>query len=523
MKKKILLSLSAAALISVSAFAQPGMLDAGFGNNGVVISAYTDFNEAYSVAMQSDGKIVVGGYSGNYGLEDFALLRYNVNGSPDNTFGTSGKVVTTISSGVDRGQCVLIQPDGKIILTGFSHYMNDAAITTVRYLSSGTIDTTFGTQGMVITPVGVNGPSYAYTAALQPDGKIIVGGYGNTVPGGDVALIRYNSNGTLDNSFGAGGIVSADMNGNYDLTFGIALQPDGKIVASVYHYDGAHYRFGVMRFNANGSFDNSFGTGGKVTTTIDYDDAATGIALQADGKIILCGYTWRVGLTDTDLALARYNTNGTLDNTFGTGGILTDIDSTVYCFTRAVVMQPDGKILVTGQHGLGGFHSFLLQRFNSNGSLDTSFNSTGRVTTDVGGVNDQDYACALTMQADGKIVAAGATVVSSLSDVDVAVVRYLSGLDVGVVDFALENNSVFVYPNPVSANATIAYTLTQTEKISIDITDMQGRIISSVLNNELQQAGKYTQAFEIPETLASGTYLLVLSTQQGKVSVKMVK
>lgn len=523
MKKKFFTSISAAALISVAAFAQPGILDNGFGNNGIVVSAYPDYNEGYSVAMQADGKIVVGGYSGNYGYEDFSVLRYNVNGSPDNTFGTNGKVVTVISPESDRGQCVLLQPDGKIILAGYSEYMNESAITAVRYLSNGAIDTTFGIQGIAITPVGSNGPSYGWTAALQPDGKIIVGGFGSTVPGGDVALVRYNSNGTLDNGFGTGGIVSADMNGNYDLTFGIVLQPDGKIVASVYHYDGAHYHFGLMRFNANGSLDNSFGTGGKVMTNFGFDDVAKAIALQADGKIILAGYTWRSSFNDTELALARYNTNGTLDNTFGTGGIVIDADSANYCFMNAVTVQPDGKILVAGQNGIPAYHSFYLTRFNSNGTFDTSFNSTGKVTTDVGGVNDQDYACALTLQADGKIVVAGATVVSAMSDVNVAVARYLSGLDVGVVDFAVENNSVFVYPNPVSSHATIAYTLTQAEKISIDITDMQGRIISSVVNNEEQQAGKHTQAFEMPETLAQGTYLLVLSTPQGKVSVKIVK
>jgi uncharacterized delta-60 repeat protein len=506
-------------------FSQAGVLDVGFGNNGIVITHATDFNEGYSVAMQTDGKIVVGGYSGNYGLEDYAVWRYNTNGSIDNTFGTGGRTVTPVCSGTDRGQCVLLQPDGKIILTGYSTGGQYPAMTTVRYLTNGTIDTTFGTQGIVITNLPGNGPSYAWTAALQTDGKIVVGGIGPTPPYGELALVRYNSSGTLDMSFGTNGMLTTDMSGsnNYNTAFGIQLQPDGKIVASAYVYDGTRYKFGVARFNTDGSLDNSFGTNGKVISTIGFDDVANGIALQQDGKIIVCGYTWRPGYTDTDITLVRYNTDGTLDTSFGNAGVVIDPDSLNYGYLRVVTIQPDGKIIGAGQYGIPGANDFLAVRFNTDGSFDTTFNSTGKAIDDINGTNDQDYACAVTLQTDGKIVVAGATVISSLSDVDIAVVRYLASPDVGVVDFSVDNNSVFVYPNPVNGNAMIEYTLTQAEKISIGLTDMQGRIIYSFVNNEMQQAGKQQQAFELPEVLAAGTYLLMLSTEQGSVSIKIMK
>lgn len=526
MKKAILFSFFVALICNFKLFAQAGTLDLTFGNNGITLSNFPDYNEGYSVAMQADGKIVVGGYSGNYTMEDFAVWRYNSNGSPDNTFGTGGRVVTQISSGTDRGQGVLVQPDGKIILTGYSSGGTYPAFTTVRYLSNGTIDTTFGTQGIVITNLPGNGASYAWTAALQTDGKIVVGGIGPTPPYGQLALVRYNSNGTLDTGFGTNGMLTTDMSGtnNYNLTFAILLQPDGKIVASAYVHDGTRYRFGVARFNQNGSLDNSFGTAGKVVSTIGFDDIAKAAALQADGKIVVAGYTWNSNYTDTEMALVRYNSNGTLDNTFGIGGVVVDTSSSTYEYLNGVTVQTNGKIIVAGQIGVNpATEDFIVARFNPNGSFDTTFNSTGKVITD-SGYNSTDHAFAITLQADGKIVATGSTTTGSAVDVDVVVQRYIGdALDVGIIDFSVDDNSMFVYPNPVSSNATVEYTLTKTENISIRITDIQGKTVASVLNNKIQDAGKHTQSFEMPETLATGTYLLVLSTEKGSISVKIMK
>lgn len=504
-------------------FSQPASLDPTFGTNGIVVTNSTPHDEAYNIAMQPDGKIVICGYSGSNGTMDFALSRYNTNGSLDNTFGNNGRVVTQVSQENDVARCVVIQPDGKIIVTGSSDSSNFTVISTVRYLPGGTPDPSFGTLGIVKTAAGSGGLSYGYTAALQPDGKIIVGGNANLQNGAvNIALVRYNSNGTLDPGFGANGIVSADMNNNYDHTFGIALQPDGKIVASVYTFDGVRYRFGVARFNSNGSFDNSFGVGGKIISQVGFDDVAKAITLQADGKIIIAGYTWNPSYTDTDMALARYNTDGSPDTTFGTGGIIIHPNSAGYDYLFSITVQPDGKIIGAGESMIANYADFLLARFNTDGSLDATFNTSGKVIVDMG-YGLPDYASAVTLQADGKIVMAGFTFAPA-SAIDVALARYLGGsLNVGVVDFAVDNNSVFVFPNPVSSNATIEYTLTQDESISIYITDMQGRIVSTVLNNSAQEAGKHTQAFEMPETIAAGNYLLVLSTEKEKISVKITK
>lgn len=502
--------------------AQAGVLDATFGNAGIVITTTPTFNEAYSVAVQPDGKIVAGGYTGNYGSEDFALLRYLPNGTLDPLFGTGGKVSTTISAGTDRGQAVLLQPDGKIILAGYGQSGSATVIVVVRYLSNGSLDSTFGTQGEVLTPVG-NGLDYGYCAALQPDGKIIVAGYSANGFNGDIALVRYNPNGTLDPSFGTGGIVAADIAGDFDLAFSVLLQPDGKIVTAGYSNDGTKYNFGLVRFNSDGSYDTTFGTGGKVMTSIGpSEDVASSAVLQPDGKIILAGYTWNAGFTDTDMALARYTTNGSLDSGFGTNGIFIGPFNTTYDYLTAVDLQPDGKIVAATQFDGAPNINFAMSRFNTNGTFDTSFNSTGMLITDVGG-NENDYPTAIAMQPDGKIISAGAVVINSAQDVDVAIVRYLSGLDVGIVDFPAGATDLLVYPNPVKEDAVLEYTLPEKETLSIELRDMQGKCISVLQPTQQQEAGHHRQVLQLPPSLASGTYLLVLASADGSVEIRLVK
>lgn len=522
MKKIIIPIILAVVSMNGKLLAQAGTLDPTFGNGGIVVTHTPLQNEALCMEIQSDGKIVVGGYSGNAGGQDFSMSRYNANGTLDNSFGTGGIVVTTMSSnGDDVCEAVLIRPDGKIIMVGYAYLaQTNVQVALARYLSNGTLDTTFGVQGKVLTVVG-NGMDYGFSALLQPDGKILVSGYSANGSGGDIALVRYNSDGSLDASFGTNGKVMADMVGNADHAFKVLLQPDGKIVTPVYMNNGTTYVFGVARFNSDGSFDNTFGNGGKVINMIGTtEDVAESAVLQPDGKIVVVGYSWNPGYTDTDLAMARYNSDGSLDTTFGNGGKVLAPIGTTYDYLRSVTLQSDGKIVAVGETNIGSSADFAVVRFNTDGSFDTSFNSTGISIEDVG-AGEGDLAMFVEMQTDGKIVVAGSTIYNQ--DVDIAIVRYLSGLELGVVDFSLDNNSVFVYPNPISATATLEYTLLQTENISLDITDMQGKKICSLVNGEMQESGKHEQHFTLPETLAAGTYLLVLSTEKGKVSVKIVK
>ncbi len=261
----------------------------------------------------------------------------------------------------------------------------------------GTLDNSFGTNGKVITDFQQH--DYAYAIALQPDGKIILAGYSSLPmnPGHNYlfALSRYNTNGTLDNTFGIGGLDTFDFgfSTSYDETgWTMVLQADGKIIVAGNHFN-SNNDFAVVRFNTDGSPDNTFGTGGKVMTDLGKQDGIFGVALQNDGKIVVCGFSGLVPLQN-DFALARYNSDGTLDNTFGTNGKLTtDFGDREEAWSVKVLS--DGKILVGGFTG----SDFALARYNADGTLDNTFNGSGKVTTDFVG---SDCGRALIVQDDGK-------------------------------------------------------------------------------------------------------------------------
>ncbi len=248
----------------------------------------------------------------------------------------------------------------------------------------GDLDSTFGSGGKVVT--GFFGRSNGANAiALQADGKMVVAGSALSALGPpDFALARYNGDGSLDSAFGSGGRVTTDFGGRSDNASAVAIQPDGKILAGGgADLAGTQFDFALVRYNVDGSLDSTFGSGGKVTTDFNGGlDAAAALALQTDGKIILAGFATT---GDPHMAMARYNSNGTLDSNFGSAGkVVTNINGT-RDFANAVAIQSDGKIIAGGSTltPLGSFVMFGLARYNPDGSLDPAFGSGGRVTTQV--------------------------------------------------------------------------------------------------------------------------------------------
>ena len=360
-----------------------GSIDTTFGTGGIVSSG-PSFATGSGVAIQADGKIVTAGAvfgSPNH----FALARYNSDGSFDTSFGTGGKIVTDFGSTVPFG--LLIQPDGKIVLTGGApHAGGGTDFAVARFNIDGSFDTSFGTGGKVTTDFG---GTYAagYGIARTPDGKIVVGGVKEFVGIGfdyDFAVARYNDDGSLDTSFGAGGKVTTDFASTDDIPYTMAVQADGKIVLAGVTDPGIAANFGIVRYNVDGSLDASFGSGGKVSTDFGANfEPGNGVTIQADGKIVVAGFTV-AGPSNADFALARYNSDGSLDTSFGTGGKVTTGFGSNSEVAISVVMQPDGKIVVTGStaSGIPGSGAdYATVRYNSDGSLDTSFG----IVTPLGG------------------------------------------------------------------------------------------------------------------------------------------
>ena len=389
---------------AVVRYNRDGSLDTSFDGDGKVTTAIGSGATIWEIALQRDGKIVAAGEGGS----NFALARYNRDGTLDTTFGTGGKVSAGFGSG-SGGQAVLLQPDGKIVVAGKSRQDGYDNFAVARYNRNGTLDTTFSDDGKVITPLSQRGDT-ARAVSLQPDGKIVAGG----VAGGNFfALARYNRDGTPDGDFGTGtGKVSTDLSTAADHAYGVVVQPDGKIVAAGDSTSGSD--FAVVRYNANGTLDTTFGTGGKVTTSLGLISGARAMALQPDGKIVLAGSA--SDGTNSDFALVRYNHNGTLDRSFSGDGKVTTPVGSGNDAAYAVAVQPDGKFVVAGYSHNGNNNDFALVRYNRNGTLDTSFDGDGKVTTAVS--SGADTANAVAVRPNGKIVAAG------VANNDFAVVRY---------------------------------------------------------------------------------------------------
>jgi uncharacterized delta-60 repeat protein len=421
----------AAALIAVSmlapqrAQAAPGDLDSRFGNGGVAIIDFSQTDDyAYAVAVQPDGKIVLSGQSGIYPDLHSALVRYNRNGRLDSTFGTGGKVVVTFNSGHDYLFAVALQSDGKIVAAGST---SGTAFLLARFNADGSLDQAFGTNGSVETTFG-DQTAAGRAIVVQADGKIIVVGVSGAGPYSelnDFALARYNSNGSLDQSFGSGGKVKTHFPGvdnTGSSATSVALQSDGKLVVGGYHKqsDRTPHEFALARYNSNGTLDSAFGQAGKVMTRIGLGDAYSfGIALQSNGRIVLAGYSYTTA--DHAFTLAGYTSNGTLDSSFGTGGLVTtDFAGTTDDIAYAMTMQSDGKLVVAGRTGEYPAFDFGLARYNSDGQLDQTFGTGGKVATDFSS-SDQAYAVAL--QPNGKIVLAGVSF--NGANFDFTVARYL--------------------------------------------------------------------------------------------------
>ena len=382
----------------------PGALDPFFGSGGRTTTEFGGNATARAVVLQPDGRVVaVGGVTTD--TSRFALARYDTDGTLDAFFGTSGVVSTSFPDGDAEAFAAALQPDGRVVAVG----RTAAGFALARYDRKGSLDPFFGTGGRVTTSFG--GDAAALAVALQDDGRLVaVGGVS-----GRFALARYDADGSLDPFFGSGGRVTTSFTGEATAT-AVAIQADGKIVTAGRASSGTRSNFVLARYDTDGTLDPFFGAGGRVVTSLAVDAEALALVLQPDGKIVAAGRA-SDGVTSR-FALARYDADGSLDSFFGSQGrVITAFTGDAQ--VSALVLQPDGKLIAVGGASSGGTGTFALARYDADGTLDPSFGTVGRVTTSFG---DDGEAHAAALGPDGRLVAAGGV---SLADRgDFALARY---------------------------------------------------------------------------------------------------
>ncbi|MDO9104929.1 MAG: DUF4347 domain-containing protein [Methylovulum sp.] len=369
---------------------------------GVVITDFGGSDVARSVVVQSDGQIIVAGSSDG----KFAIARYNADGSLDKSFDSDGKVTTTIPSNAE-GHDVVLDAKGNILVAGKSFANSSHNFTITRYLSNGDLDSSFNNNGTIVT-TDFGPDDSANSIAIQSNGKILVAGYSRLPPNSSsyygFSLVRYNIDGSLDNSFSGDGKVT--LGGDAVSAYSVIVQTDDKILVAGEGLLNGVNSFALARYDSNGNLDTNFGGGdGIVSTVINQNyNYAYSVALQTDNKILVAGYGSSGssnGGTGSDYILVRYDSNGNLDNSFsGDGKVTTDFGSP-NDYANSLVVQKDGKIIVAGSSN----GNFALARYDINGNLDNSFDGDGKVTTAINAYGDMYRSIAL--DADGKILVTG--------------------------------------------------------------------------------------------------------------------
>jgi uncharacterized delta-60 repeat protein len=470
-------------------YLQAGSLDPDFGKGGWVHTDFGGKDQANAVAIQSDGRILVGGQTnGINGGYDFALIRYLPNGDPDPDFGTLGKMTWDFGSAQENIEFINVLSDEKIIIGGWTESSPNSLGILIRLNPDGSPDMGFGQQGILRYRYGRStGP---LSLAVQEDGKYLVSGI-TVVDSFDLDWIisRFYPDGTIDSSFNHTGHRYFKFLTRENIPFSMMIQDDHKIFMTGCAGVTSKTNFAFLRLNEDGSLDQSFGNGGSLQTDFqnNQDVAYTSIRLN-DGRYIVSG-TSKDSITNLDFALAMYKADGTLDPGFGLGGKMTydlkgPVDDGLY-----MIQQPDGKLLVCGLSLLLGHNSFVIVRFNPDGSIDQSFGKKGVAAFDAGSIIAYNTPSFL-MQKDGKLV-----MVANYKDgtnINFLTMRFLNDIVIKNDDHAVQHQLLNVSPNPVNDNLNININeMLSGSDLNIQIINLQSQIVdrsiihSSDLNDKV--------------------------------------
>jgi uncharacterized delta-60 repeat protein len=378
-----------------------GTADLNAGGDGLVVATITGSNDvSRDIAVLPDGKILLGGYTNSTSNTNlFALLKLNANGSVDNSFNGDGKYTHEFAGNNAFANSIALQTDGKIVLAGYVSSIGNDRFAVLRLNANGDPDNSFDGDGQLILDV----QGQVRKAIIQPDGKIILVGTSN----GKATVARLNADGTPDNSFGINGVATVNTTASSSGT-SVALQTDGKIVVAGSDFSLSNSQALVARFNVDGSPDNSFNGDGILTSLLNSNSTAVnGVAIQSDGKIVIGGYAAATfGSATFDFMFARINSDGSFDNSFGTEGITKfDYGNNSYDNLYDIEIQPDGKIVGGGTSRIAS-EEYAVVRVLANCTPDPSFNGNGRASLVVT-QNFSEESRAIAIQSDGKILLTG--------------------------------------------------------------------------------------------------------------------
>lgn len=518
------------ALINKTSFAQAGYLDPTFNTTGYNVTTHPTYPMIVpnDIVIQNDGKAVVVSEGWMIDNNDMLITRYNTDGTIDTDFGTDGFVVFDHEISYEVPTSVLLQDDGKIVVSGHMFYFpgetNPFVWFVARFNTDGSIDSSFGDSGYTLLGSNDFNPKPAYDAAIQNDGKILVVGETQTSGFTRGTVVRFNEDGTIDDTFGNAGVFYPYPDAIYNGLKGIMIQPDGMIVVCgdvIVMPNMLENDYIVMRFDQDAVLDGNFGNGGIVA--MDSGNMYGKLqyhALQDDGKMLFSG-TYRLPNNNSGYftSLLRLNEDGSLDNTFGeSGSVYIEYNPTFEDLPRGLLLKADGSIVVsfaTPQYLQITGNLMMLKQFTTDGDPDTAFGTDGLVQLDLTG-NDASQAIAL--QSDGKVMMIGTSLDANDNMQKQVVARVLPEENIIGVEENTLSISTNVYPNPAQDMLQVSFELTQAEHITMELYQADGKLVKSVLVNQSLPQGLNQIALDLTELSGQSVYFIEILNSAGQMS-----
>ncbi|MBC7885836.1 MAG: T9SS type A sorting domain-containing protein [Saprospiraceae bacterium] len=488
----------------------PGSLDITFGTDGK-IQHNTGLKDLliYQSVLKENGSVIVTGKAKETGASDesvfVAVLKPD--GDLDNSFNNTGYRLIDLQMTEDVGKSLALQSNGKIVIAGWVHNGANFDIGLIRNNPDGSVDNGFGNSGKLIINMGST--EFGMVVKILPGDKILLVSRRYNGINSDIALMRFLPDGMTDTSFGVNGLSTMDFSGSHEYPYDCVLLNDGSIVVAGDSEKSGYSVFFAAKFSKDGVPVSTFGNNGFVAYQVGTDhNGVSSVKVQTDGKIVIGGYAYEG--SETSFALVRLSSDGTPDHTFGSGGsVTTDIrDGSEYI--SDIMIQNDGKILVSGVgRGLVSNSDFAIARYLADGSSDMSFGVNGLVFTDFG---NTDMAANILPVSDDRFMIAG-----NADNVNLVMARYHNNQPSSSHELI---ESIFnIYPNPAKSMVNIKLSEFGNDPVSIVLKNSEGSSVKLLsaepLTEEIIQVA-------LPENLPSGTYFISLSQNQLHVIKKVI-
>ena len=504
-------------------FGDNGIVLTDFESNG------DDDNFSTVAVMQDDYKIILGGRTSMSGVSNLMFARYNTHGSPDQGFGSAGVKVFPFGGSNDFLSDIALQADGKIVAVGYT-ITDETQMIAMRLNTDGSLDNSFSGNGMAVIEFGDSIDSWAKSLAILDDGRILICGFIQSNPFSYVksAMCMLTPTGMFDYSFGENGLLTHELPDVWSYPDEMIIDDDKIILGGVYLNTDFERFATISRYNLDGSLDLSYGDSGYSMYQLEGDaaisgDANIGMCMTPDGKIVITCNVYP-GWLQSDFALLRFNADGSIDNTFGVNGLVVQ-DMGEDSFARDLVVQADGKIIACGSYRNPDYDQddFLIMRFLESGFLDPGFGTDGNGIV-IADVSPEDWYsngsnCAIFCNLDRLLVSGYAR--TDHSDPDFAMACYHTGLSVDVNSPESKSQILSIYPNPVQDQARISFTLARDSQVKAEILNTNGQTVA-LLTDQVFPAGEREIEWN-SEGIPDGIYLIKMVIGNEVYSSKIIK